>query len=63
MPMTKETVPHFKGEALASEALKNNQDVESWIRAIENIVRPSINDSLIRSARANCRGRAEAIMN
>jgi len=38
--MTRETVPHFKGEAPASEPLKKNQEIESWIRAIENIVRP-----------------------
>lgn len=61
--MTRETVPHFKGEAPASEPLRKNQEVESWIRAIENIVRPSTNDSFIRSARASCRGRAEAIIN
>lgn len=61
--MTRETVPHFKGEAPASEPLKKNQEIESWIRAIENIVRPSTSDSYIRSARASCRGRAEAIIN
>jgi len=61
--MTRETVPHYKGEAPASEPLKKNQEIESWIRAIENIVRPSTSDSYIRSARASCRGRAEAIIN
>jgi len=61
--MTRETVPHFRGEAPASNPLKRNQEIESWIRAIENIVRPSSSDSYIRSARANCRGRAEAIIN
>ncbi|ROT68898.1 hypothetical protein C7M84_012960 [Penaeus vannamei] len=44
-------------------SLKRNQEVESYIRAIENLVRPTSNDAYIRAARASCRGRAETIIN
>ncbi|ROT78569.1 hypothetical protein C7M84_002716 [Penaeus vannamei] len=47
----------------ACEPLKRNQEVESYIRAIENLVRPTSDDAYIRAARASCRGRAETIIN
>ncbi|ROT77727.1 hypothetical protein C7M84_003589 [Penaeus vannamei] len=45
-----------------SRTPKRNQEVESYIRAIENLVRPT-DDAYIRAARASCRGRAETIIN
>ena len=60
--VTRENVPHFKGEVSACEPLRRNQEIESWIRAIENIIPPNDN-AYMRAARANCRGRAELIIN
>lgn len=60
---TMETVPHFRGEVLASQPLKKNQEVEGWIRAIENIIKPMTSEAYIQAARANCRGSAELIIN
>ncbi|ROT77060.1 hypothetical protein C7M84_004315 [Penaeus vannamei] len=60
---TKETVPHFKGDTSASQPLKKNQAIESWIRTIENIVKPATSEMFIQAARANCRGPAELIIN
>jgi len=60
---TKEKVPHFKGDVSASQPLKRNQEVEGWIRAIENIVKPPTSEAYIQAARANCRGPAELIIN
>jgi len=60
---TKETVPHFRGEVSASQPLKKNQEVEGWIRAIENIIKPTTSEAYIQAARANCRGSAELIIN
>ncbi|ROT78931.1 hypothetical protein C7M84_002327 [Penaeus vannamei] len=61
--VSRDSIPHFKGETSACEPLKRNQEVESYIRAIENLVRPTSNDAYIRAARASCRGRAETIIN
>lgn len=61
--VSRDSIPHFKGETSACEPLKRNQEVESYIRAIENLVRPTTNDEFIQAARASCRGRAETIIN
>ncbi|ROT65343.1 hypothetical protein C7M84_016697 [Penaeus vannamei] len=60
---TKEKVPHFKGDVSASQPLKRNQEIEGWIRAVENIVKPPTSEAYIQAARANCRGPAELIIN
>ncbi|ROT68313.1 hypothetical protein C7M84_013547 [Penaeus vannamei] len=60
---TKETIPHFKGDTFASQPLKKNQAVESWIWTIENIAKPATSEMFIQAARANCRGPAELIIN
>ncbi|XP_047494487.1 uncharacterized protein LOC125042711 [Penaeus chinensis] len=60
---TKEKVPLFKGDATASQPLKKNQEIEGWIRAIENVVKPSTSEAYIQAVRANCRGPAELIIN
>jgi len=38
--LARETVPHFKGDTSASLPLKRNQEIEGWIRSIENLVKP-----------------------
>jgi len=43
--------------------LKRNQEIEGWIRAVENIVKPPTSEAYIQAARANCRGPAELIIN
>ncbi|ROT75285.1 hypothetical protein C7M84_006181, partial [Penaeus vannamei] len=59
----KKTVPHFKGDTSASQPLKKNQAIESWIWTIENIVKPATSEMFIQAARANCRGPAKLIIN
>ncbi|ROT78753.1 hypothetical protein C7M84_002532 [Penaeus vannamei] len=61
--VSRDLIPHFKGETSAYEPLNRNQEVESYIRAIENLVRPTSDDAYIRVARTSCRGRAETIIN
>jgi len=61
--VARESVPHFKGDTSASQPLKRNQDVEAWIRSIENLVKPPTDEAYIQAARANCRGPAELIIN
>lgn len=58
-----DSVPHFKAEVSAAFPLKRNQEVESWLRAIENIVKPANDGAYIRAARASCRGNADLIIN
>lgn len=60
---TKEKVPLFKDDATASQPLKKNQEIEGWIRAIENVVKPSSSQAYIQAVWANCRGPAELIIN
>ena len=55
--VTRGNVAHFKGGVSACEPLGRNQEIESWIRAIENIVLPNDN-GYVRLVRAHCRGRA-----
>jgi len=59
----KESVPYFKAEVSASKPLLRNQEVESWIRQIENIVQPPSDLAYIRAARSSCRGSAELVIN
>lgn len=61
--LPREPVPHFKGETTANDPLKRNHEVESWIRSIENLVRPASDEAYIRAAKASCRGRADMIIN
>jgi len=59
----KDVVPPFKAETPASQALKRNQEVESWLRHIENATQPRTDDAYIRAARSSCRGTADLIVN
>lgn len=61
--LARETVPHFKGDTSASLPLKRNQEIEGWIRSIENLVKPPTSESFIQAARASCRGPADLIIN
>jgi len=59
----KEAVPHFRADTPASQPLKRNQEVESWLRQIENVTQPRSDESYIRAARSSCRGTADLIIN
>lgn len=59
----KEAIPHFRADTPASQPLKRNQEVESWLRQIENITQPRTDESFIRAARSSCRGTAELVVN
>jgi len=59
----KDVVPPFKAETPASQPLKRHQEVESWLRHIENATQPRTDDAYIRAARSSCRGTADLIVN
>jgi len=59
----RDSISKFKAEAPASQPLRRNQEVEGWIRQLENTVKPATDEALIRAARAHCRGQAELIIN
>jgi len=59
----RDSISKFKAEAPASQPLRRNQEVEGWIRQLENAVKPATDEALIRAARAHCRGQAELIIN
>jgi len=59
----KDSVPPFKAETPASQPLKRNQEVESWIRHVENGTQPRTDEAYIRAARSSCRGTADLIVN
>lgn len=54
----KEAVMIFK-----AETFKRNQEVESWIRSIENLTRPPTDSAFIRVSKASCRSAADLIIN
>lgn len=61
--LARESIPHFKGDTSASNPLKKNQEIEGWVRSIENLVKPPTSEAFIQAARANCRGPADLIIN
>lgn len=58
-----DSVPKFNAEISAAFPMKRNQEVESWLRAIENIVKPASDEAHIRAEMALCRGTADLIVN
>lgn len=59
----RESVPPFRAEIPASQPLKRNQEVESWIRHVENATYPHNDAALIRAAKSSCRGTADVVVN
>jgi len=49
-------ITKFRAEAPASQPLRRNQEVEGWLRQIENTIKPATDEALIRAAKAHCRG-------
>lgn len=60
---SRDNVLHFKGKVSACDPLRRNQEIESWIQSVENLVRPPTGAVFIRTNWANCRGRNETIIN
>ncbi|XP_063588602.1 serine/arginine repetitive matrix protein 1-like [Penaeus indicus] len=60
---SKAKIPEFRGEVTAAKSFLKNQEVEGWIRAIENLVKPPTSKMFIQAARTSCKGRAERIIN
>lgn len=58
----KDSVPKFKAEILAAFPFKRNQEVESWLRVIEN-VKPASDKAYICAARASCQVTADLNVN
>lgn len=56
-------ITKFRAEAPASQPLRRNQEVEGWLRQIENTIKPATDEALIRAAKAHCRGQADVIIN
>lgn len=53
----------FRAEVFANQPLHKSQEIETWIQAIKNIVRPKIDEARISAARSHVRGNMEAIVN
>lgn len=60
---SRESIPMFRAETPASRPLKKNQEIESWIRKIENLTRSKSSSAYIQAARAHCRGLADDVIN
>ena len=56
-------VPDFKGEVSAAKPFLKIQEVEGWLRSIENLVKPESPELFIQAARTSCKGRAERLIN
>ena len=61
--VNRESIPVFKAEVPASQPLRRNQEIESWMRNIENLTHPKTDAAFIQAARAHCRGTADLIIN
>ena len=61
--INRETIPLFKAEVPASRPLQRNQEIESWIRHIENLTHLKTDAAFIQAARAHCRGTADLVIN
>lgn len=61
--VNRENIPAFKAEISAAHPLRRNQEVESWIRSIENLARPQNDQAFMAAARATARGSADLIVN
>ncbi|ROT64847.1 hypothetical protein C7M84_017198 [Penaeus vannamei] len=59
----KESIPPFRGDTPAAQPLRRNQEVEAWIRHIENVAKPATDATFISAARASCKGPADLIVN
>jgi len=53
----------FKAEVPASQPLQRSQELEAWIKQIENVTQPSTGEAMCQMARVMCRGTAEVIIN
>jgi len=45
--VNRDSIPIFRGETSANNPLKRNQELETWIRAIENMTRPATDEALL----------------
>jgi len=59
----RDPIPQFKAEVSSAHPLKRNQEVESWLRSVENHTRPQTDSAFIKAAKASCKGAAELIVN
>ncbi|ROT73944.1 hypothetical protein C7M84_007587 [Penaeus vannamei] len=59
----RDPIPQFKAEVSSAHPLKRNQEVESWLRSVENHTRPQTDAAFIKTAKASCKGAAELIVN
>jgi len=59
----RDPIPQFKAEVSSAHPLKRNQEVESWLRSVENHTRPQTDAAFIKAAKASCKGAAELIVN
>lgn len=61
--VNRESIPLFKAEVPASQPLRRNQEIESWVRNIENLTHLKTDAAFIQAARAHCRGTADLVIN
>ena len=61
--MSRDNVPTFRADVPASQPLRRNQEIESWIKAIENAAQPQSDKALLALARSHVKGVADLIVN
>ncbi|ROT62221.1 hypothetical protein C7M84_019943 [Penaeus vannamei] len=49
----RDPIPQFKAEVSSAHPLKRNQEVESWLRSVENHTRPQTDAAFIKAAKAS----------
>jgi len=63
MVMPHSGITLFKSEISASHPLQRSQELEAWMKQIENVTQPSTGEAMCQMARMMCRGTAEVIIN
>ncbi|ROT63159.1 hypothetical protein C7M84_018969 [Penaeus vannamei] len=56
-------IPPYRAEVPASQPLRRNQELEIWLRHIEQAHPYGTDEALIRAARGSCRGTADIVIN
>ncbi|ROT67386.1 hypothetical protein C7M84_014540 [Penaeus vannamei] len=56
-------IPPYRAEVPASQPLRRNQELEIWLRHIEQAHPYGTDEALIRAARGSCRGTADIVVN
>ncbi|ROT83311.1 hypothetical protein C7M84_023518 [Penaeus vannamei] len=59
----RDPIPPYRAEVPASQPLRRNQELETWLRHVEQAHPYGTDEALIRAARGSCRGTADIVIN